>query len=134
MLNTCNPWIEKDPDKIFYASYQDMMANFRRPISEWEKCGRYDQKRVYVVEWPEYVKIGISTNPKQRIQSFHQMRNIRKIFISPCEALTCHLEVQLHKDFADHRFKGEYFKVPFDEVINHIWQKYPFLFLPEAKA
>lgn len=69
------------------------------------------QRAVYVVQYGETYKIGLSFNPLQRIKAFmlpEVVATIRVYWVPKAEEF----EKALHKKYAQHREYGEWFKLP----------------------
>lgn len=84
------------------------------------------QVYIYAIEnYPQgNVKIGRTTNPKQRIRSLSGSNSggniIKRIAISP-ETYLFYLEKLCHTRYNRKRIKGtEYFKITFDEAVEYI--------------
>ncbi len=70
---------------------------------------------VYIVKSGEYVKIGKAANPKKRIselQISHPTELEIVAILTECDGHK--VETQLHKRFAGHRHKGEWFRLSGD--------------------
>ena len=69
------------------------------------------QRAVYVVQYGEIYKIGLSVNPMQRIKAFmlpELVATIRVYWVHNAEAF----ERSLHKKYAAYREYGEWFRLP----------------------
>lgn len=73
---------------------------------------------VYIIENENYVKIGISLNPKNRLLSLNQSNSggsyIKRIAISGPMSIPFVIERLLHQQFQKYRKNGEWFEIPFD--------------------
>jgi hypothetical protein len=69
------------------------------------------QRAVYVVQYGETYKIGLSVNPMQRIKAFmlpEVVATIRVYWVPRAEEF----ERALHKKYSAHREYGEWFRLP----------------------
>jgi hypothetical protein len=64
---TFNPWVKVDETKNEYASINEFLGNYRRPFGS---PGFYSQsKKLYVIEFAGITKIGVTKNPRERINN-----------------------------------------------------------------
>lgn len=79
---------------------------------------------VYVIGFDDKVKIGCTTNPKNRIKTIERiLRNfagteIKKVALSEAHSNYYGNEKHVHNMFSEYRISGsEVFNIPFDEVV-----------------
>lgn len=79
---------------------------------------------VYVMQWQNKVKIGISRDPSARLRQLQlanpgEVRLIHtRVFSTRPGAIK--VERSLHKRFADHRLLGEWFSIPAERAIKWV--------------
>ena len=74
----------------------------------------------YILESGDFVKIGHTKNLQQRLHVVLRTsgRPITRVAVSPSCNNYCQIETQLHKQFSNARYIGEWFVVKFDEVVS----------------
>jgi len=75
---------------------------------------------IYIVSYDDMTKIGISIDPKSRINSLQTSnpKSFENFFVSERTEDYKSIEKQLHDFFNDHRLKGEWFDITFERAVS----------------
>ena len=115
-----NERLEQEKEKR--ANFTESRRNNRSGINQKTSESDNNSTCIYLFKDldTDYIKIGASVNPKNRLSTIKSRENKRLLFICYFENCTLADEKNIHKNFGHYHINGDWFNINEQEVIDYI--------------